>query len=261
MDELRWALLIVGALLIAGVYAYGCLQDWRRDGVPWKRRREPFADDAESETPGEDPLLDDGEDDGVMGPARVISTAEETGSVASVRARRVSPDHEPQSALEDDPQGPGVDIPPEDGEEKIVVLTVMAPRGSRFSIGDVIRVLENAGLRLTEGGFLRRGLDTGRRKVTLFTAANIVEPGTFDVDSQDTATTPGIALIMQLPGPFDGPATFEQMLTIARRTAEQLGGMVLDGRRCDLTHQAIEHIREELLEYRRRAHLASRRGA
>ena len=52
---------------------------------------------------------------------------------------------------------------------------------------------------------------------------------------------------------------FEQMLEAARNLARQLDGQVLDGRRCELTRQTLEHIRDDLLEYRRLAHLAARR--
>ncbi len=265
MDELRWTLLILGALIVAGVYGYSRLQDWRKDGTPWKRssqRREPFANEAEPDLSGPDPLLDDPEDNDIVGPARVVSATEEPESVVPAGEPEISAtDDASVEATESEPEVAGNQVADSAGGDKVVVLTVMAPKGTRFSAQDLVRVLQSSGLRLTEQGVLRRGLDTGQGTVALFTAANIVEPGTFDPDSLETATTPGIALIMQLPGPFDGLATFEQMLTTAQRTAEQLGGVVLDGRRCDLTTQSIEHIREELLEYRRRAHLASRRGA
>ena len=266
MDELRWTLLILGALIIAGVYGYGRLQDWRKDGAPWKRssqRREPFANEADTDLPGADPLLDDTVDDDIVGPARIVSATDESEPVVSAGEPEVSAADDTSAAAATESEPELVDGPVADsaGGEKVVVLTVMAPKNTHFSAQDLVRVLESSGLRLTDQGVLRRGLDTGEGTVALFTAANIVEPGTFDPETLETATTPGIALIMQLPGPFDGLATFEQMLTTAQRTAEQLGGLVLDGRRCDLTTQSIEHIREELLEYRRRAHLASRRGA
>ena len=75
----------------------------------------------------------------------------------------------------------------------------------------------------------------------------------------DEMETPGVALFMQLPGPFDGLTGFEQMLETARALARDLHAQVLDARRCELTRQTLEHIRDDLLEYRRLAHLAARR--
>ena len=327
MDELRWILLGLGVVIIVGVYGYARLQDWRREGPPWRRRasaqREPFAGYDEPDIDADDPLTvdpleptaDDGlADDGVVGPARVVgpeptapeeratdvaisgenrheqepeSSPTDTPIPAFLRAREssrdpapeppvapVAPVEEPELDLgfppepEPEPErkpaakapAPPIDPPSADaeGEEKVVALSVMAPTGRQYNGADLAAVLESAGLRLTPQGIFRRGLDTGEGTVALFTAANIIEPGTFDAEDPGSVSTPGVVLIMQLPGPFDGLATFEQMLTAARRIADTLGGQLLDGRRCDLTTQAIEHIREELLEYRRRAHLASR---
>ena len=361
MDELRWILLGLGVAIIVGVYGYARLQDWRRDGPPWRRRRsaerEPFAGYDEPDIDADDPLTvdplepaaaegSDGgfDDDGVVGPARIVS-AEPTASEGSAEPReRAAPEesaaeavtvgeadhrqHEPEPQPEPSPADPPIPaflrargrrqpapepaaeprlapaptpepapapevpvapaepveepeldlgFPPEpesapepaalpvesmptdvEGEEKVVALSVMAPTGRQYNGADLAAVLESAGLRLTPQGIFRRGLDTGGGTVALFTAANIIEPGTFNAQDPASVSTPGVVLIMQLPGPFDGLATFEQMLTTARRIADTLGGQLLDGRRCDLTTQAIEHIREELLEYRRRAHLASR---
>ncbi len=145
------------------------------------------------------------------------------------------------------------------GEEKIVALSVMAAAGSPWQGSALDDTLRSLGLQLNDQRVFRRGLDTPDGSTSLYTVANIIEPGTFDPDQLDTQTTPGVVFIMQLPGPFDGLATFEQMLSTAQKLAGHLGGQVLDGRRCDLTSQAIEHMREELREYRRRAHLAGRK--
>ncbi|RZU98840.1 cell division protein ZipA C-terminal FtsZ-binding domain-containing protein [Spiribacter vilamensis] len=256
MDELRWILLGLGILIIAGVYGYARLQDWRRDGPPWRRRghanREPFAHYSEpalddDETLTGDPLTGSDQDDDILGPARVV----ETGPAPSPAAP-TEPTEPPGDDLEE-VRGRAV------GEEKIIALSVMAPDARPWNGADVAEVLESADLRLTAQGVFQRTLDTDDGPVALFTVANIVEPGTFDAGNPGATTTPGIVLIMQLPAPFDGLAAFELMLAAARRVAQTLGGQLLDGRRCDLTTQAIEHLREELLEYRRRARLADRR--
>lgn len=149
---------------------------------------------------------------------------------------------------------------PPDGEEKIVVLTVMAPDDAVFAGEALIPILDECGLRYGEHRIYHRVLETEQGAVSLYSVANIVEPGCLDAEHMDDYTTPGVALFMQLPGPFDGLAAFEQMLQTARTLAERLGGELLDGRRCTLTQQSIEHLREELVEYRRRARLAARRA-
>ena len=260
MDELRWTLLILGILIIAGVYGYARLQDWRRDGPPWRRRggagREPFAHHSEPALDDDrmftgDPLAEGDRDDDILGPVRVVS---------STSASTPAHDHGAEPAASAEPaadelaalRGRAV------GDEKIIALSVMAPDAAPWNGADVAEVLDFAGLRLTAQGVFQRTLETDEGPVAVYTVANIVEPGTFDASQPAATTTPGIVLILQMPAPFDGLAAFELMLAAARRVAQTLGGQLLDGRRCDLTTQAIEHLREELLEYRRRARLADR---
>ena len=270
MDELRWILLGLGVLIVIGVYGYARVQDWRRDGAPWSRRsaqREPFADEA--------PVVDD--DDPIIGattvrfdPSLEPEPQPEVEPSAEQPAENTPAEPAPEPASEPEPQAPSepeLDLPPPpdepeavSDEEKIVALSVMAPSDQPYNGGDLRNALIGAGLKLTDQGVFRRGLDTHDGTVALFTVANIVEPGVFSSATLDHDQVSGVVFIMQLPGPFDGLSTFEQMLTTAQRLTQRLGGQVLDGRRCDLTGQAIEHIREELIEYRRRAKLASRRG-
>lgn len=146
------------------------------------------------------------------------------------------------------------------GEEKIIVLNLMAPEGTHFAGPALVDALQHAGMRHGEHDIFHRTLQTRSGTIALYSAANAVKPGTFDLGDIENFDTPGISFFLQLPGPFDGLAAFEQMLQAARSTASEVGGHLLDGRRCDLTQQSIEHVREELLEYRRRAHLAARQA-
>lgn len=143
--------------------------------------------------------------------------------------------------------------------EKIIVLHVHAGEGLCFTAPAVQEALEALGLRFGQHGIFHRHVETSRGHEPMFSVASMVKPGTLDPNDPDTMETPGLALFMQLPGPFDGLSGFEQMLEGARRLADRLEGHLLDGNRCDLTNQAVEHIREDLREYRRLAHLAARR--
>jgi len=262
MDELRWILLGLGTLIVVGVYGYSRLQDWRTQGLPWRRRasqREPFADDKDPVLDDEDPILGSVtvRDDSQMDPAKPIDSVDSVDSIDSVAEPVLEPELDLAPVTDAEP---AADLSVAVGdEEKVVALSVMAPSGRPYPGNDLRDALLSAGLKFAEPGVFRRSLDTHNGTIALFTVANIVEPGVFARETSEGETFSGVVFIMQLPGPFDGLSTFEQMLTTAQRLAEQLGGQVLDGRRCDLTTQSIEHIREELVEYRRRAKLASRR--
>ena len=288
MEELRWLLLILGLLVIVLVYGYGRIQEWRDEGPPWRRRKpEPFADDALSREDIEgtlselDSLISErqeevrgtradsvaeydassaacasraDEDPNPSPPAYGQRVERREGRLASLlgaRARSAEPEVEPETQSK----------PRRGGEEKLVVINLVAPaEEERFAGPELVHALEAAGMHFGEHEIFHRSLDTHTNPRVLFSVANILEPGWFDLERIAEFNTPGIAFFMRLPGPYDGLATFEQMLATARAVAERLGGHLLDGRRCDLTHQSIEHIREDLIEYRRRAHLAARQA-
>lgn len=250
MDEMRWILLIVGAVLVAGVYGYTRWQESRRR--PRRGRREVFADDLaieealrelDSVVVELDPLEPCADQPAATAPAEPPRPEPAVAAPEPAPAAALAED-EPQSGLED----------------KVIVLNVAATDGRLFGGRLLVEALQAAGMRYGERSIYHRVLETRKGPVALFSAANILRPGTLAPEELDAIQSPGLALFLQLPGPYDGLAAFEQMLETARRLAEQLDVKLLDERRCGLTNQAIEHIREELREYRRLAHLVAKKG-
>ena len=131
---------------------------------------------------------------------------------------------------------------------KIVMLHVVAPSGE---------ILPPEGLR---DMFERRGYHHGDMDIyhslyegkPVFSVARMIKPGTFDLDDLATFETPGLALILQLPGPVAADTAFEVMLSEAFEMAEELGGTVLDGDRSTLGRQTEQHLREGIHEYMHR---------
>lgn len=80
----------------------------------------------------------------------------------------------------------------------------------------------------------------------LFSAANMVEPGTFS-----DADTPGVSLFAVLSGE-GGRQTLDRMLAAARQLAAALDGEVLDERRSALTQQTVQHLQEQIALYETR---------
>lgn len=280
MDALRWILLIVGLVVIAGLYAYFRWKEGRltlnlptrksrkRNKSPRSRRSERdvdvalrelddlVIDDPDSEpepdmdleiTPDDGPFPVDWDDpDNTVSAPRVRPVAgqrarEESGSAAG-------PTSGSSQSLEQDPAW-------QDAGEKLIVLHVTAGHGYVFTGPPLLDALERVGLQHGMHDIFHHMIDADSGPTPLFSVANMLEPGTFDLRTVDQLETPGVVLFLQLPGPFDGFTAFEKMLETARRLEDQLGGQLLDRQRCDLTGQAVEHLREELREYRRRAKL------
>jgi cell division protein ZipA len=100
--------------------------------------------------------------------------------------------------------------------------------------------------------------DPGGRGV-LFSMASMVEPGVIPFDALDSYETPGLSMFTQLPGVRDGVEIYDRMLVAARRLAQDLGAELQDDRHNKLTRQMQDHVRESIIEHRRRLQLARSR--
>jgi cell division protein ZipA len=130
--------------------------------------------------------------------------------------------------------------------ERIVTLFVMARDGGTFNGADLIVAAEKAGLEYGHLGIYHRLLDGKREQGPIFSVANMLKPGNFDLSRLDALHTPGLSFFMTLPGPLPALDAWDAMLPTAQRLAELLDGQVLDEERNALGRQRIAHIRDEL---------------
>jgi cell division protein ZipA len=132
-------------------------------------------------------------------------------------------------------------------------MTVMARSGQKFS-GDALRdALERVDLYHGDMNiFHRYERPADHRTPTLFSAANVLAPGSFEADRMDTLSSPGIAMFMRLPGPESPADAFQQMLDAAKTVAQDLNGTLCDETRSTLTPQSINHLRERIADFSRR---------
>ncbi len=138
----------------------------------------------------------------------------------------------------------------------VLAITVMAKEGQRFAGDDLRHWFEALKLRHGEMGlFHYRPPGKPLRAPPTFSISSVLKPGSFDVEQMEDITVPGIAMFVQLPGPDDPVAAFEEMLRTARKLAEGLDGVVCDETRSTLTGQVINHMRERIAEYSRRQRL------
>jgi len=135
-------------------------------------------------------------------------------------------------------------------KELFIVLYVMAQQENGFTGTDIFSVLKEQGLNYGKMKiFHHHGIGELKVKDSIFSIANIVEPGTFDPREMAEFTTSGLVLFMRLPGPFGGRVAFELMLNSAQRIAEMLEGVVKDERNRPLSPENIEIIRERISEF------------
>ncbi len=135
--------------------------------------------------------------------------------------------------------------------QRIISLFVNA-RGEDLIDGAAIVVAaEKAGLVYGDMGIFHRLVDGRPDAEPIFSVANLVKPGHFDLRHVHDIETPGLAFFMTLPGPVSALNAWETMLPTAQRMAELLDAVVLDEEHNALGRQRIAHIRDELRSFDR----------
>jgi cell division protein ZipA len=108
--------------------------------------------------------------------------------------------------------------------------------------------MRGIGLRHGKFGIFHRheGDDTTS---TVFSAASLVEPGSFELSNLKEQEIPGISLFAVLPGPIDGADAFDLMMAAARAIAQSLDGELLDETGSTLSIQRERYLREEIIQF------------
>ncbi|MEO5811393.1 MAG: cell division protein ZipA [Rhodanobacter sp.] len=135
--------------------------------------------------------------------------------------------------------------------ERIVSLFVVARDGALFNGPNLIVAAEKAGLEFGDMGIYHRLLDGKRELGPIFSVANMLKPGNFDLTDLDGLHTPGVSFFMTLPAPLPALDAWDAMLPTAQRMAELLDGLVLDEERNALGRQCVAHIRDQLRSWDR----------
>lgn len=217
MENMRWILLLIGVLLIIGIYVAGRLQS--REPKPRKRRLKRGS---------------------IRRKAAPDLAVDELDSMESMRFEENPPARNSNNAG----AGHTAETAP---RETVFSLFVTAPTSVPFRGPVLLGALAVAKLEFGDMQIYHRTEIVDGREQVLFSLANIREPGTFDLSAMDDFTTEGLALFMQVPGGVDAGRAFDAMVESARLLADNLDGHICDARRSALTQQTIHHMREEVI--------------
>jgi cell division protein ZipA len=83
----------------------------------------------------------------------------------------------------------------------------------------------------------------------LFSVANILNPGTFDLGNLSGFSTRGVSLFLAMPAAIGNREAFEQMLQVAQQIRGAMNGELRDDRRNVMTAQTIAHYRQRIQDY------------
>ena len=165
--------------------------------------------------------------------------------------RATQPELELQTETSANASGSDLGKRADDSFEKIITLYLAARAGAKLHGPDIVVAAEKAGLSYGHMGVFHRLIDNHPERGPIFSVANIMKPGSFDMANIQSMETPAIAFFLTLPAPSPALDAWETMLPTAQRMAELLDGVVLDESRNALGRQRIAHIRDELRAYDR----------
>lgn len=138
--------------------------------------------------------------------------------------------------------------------EMIIALYVITQHESGFAGDEILTILEELGLKYGDMNiFHHYGFGELKMQQSVFSLANMVEPGTFEPQYMSDFSTSGLALFMRLPGPFGGRVAFELMLNNAQRISESLKGVLMDESRAPLDQKKIEILRDRIANFEQRS--------
>ena len=170
--------------------------------------------------------------------------------------QRIAPTLGPDQDEAADPVAEAPDIEADAGDDdeatstpqKIVTLRLVARNGGAFPGDELILAMRGIGMRHGKFGICHR-IDGADDTATIFSAASLVEPGSFDLTNIKDQQIPGISLFLVLPGPVEGAEAFDMMMEAARTLAQTMDGELLDESGSTLSIQRERYMREEIIQF------------
>ena len=207
------------------------------------QKEEDLIDDSELLTENQ-AMLDDEVRDGSLVPGESPIVAEATPS----RLRRTRKEARQEAEKTHGASEGSATLELEDLTD-LVVVSVMDSDGERWNGSKVLEVLLRHGLKYGDMNIFHRVDAAGDMQ---FSVANAVEPGSFDLADIKAMATPGVTMFLKITGPNDPLSAYDDMLAVAKDTAETLGGELRDEHMNLITSQVVEHYRQLIIEFARK---------
>ena len=252
--SLRTLLLLIGAAIVAAIYVLGSRASRRNRRIRYeqqrprtfepRRRKSPQAtapafspdtgvDDVSPAVPVDDVVVRT--DEPIELPAITRGGDEPARARFEDNQMELTFDEASAAAARSDAASPS-----------IIALYIRPPAGREFAGTAIVAAMNAVGLRFGDMKiFHHYGAGELTTDTPLFSVANLVEPGHFDLANIDRFSTPGLAMFLQLPGPLDGAVAFELFLNTAQRLAEALDGDLYGAPERLLDGITIDEMRHE----------------
>ncbi|MEE4246279.1 MAG: cell division protein ZipA C-terminal FtsZ-binding domain-containing protein [Kangiellaceae bacterium] len=247
--QLRLILIIVGALIIAGVIYDG----YRRKKKSKRSLNDsPFINNESTATDGYDL-------DGV-GQVRVRKlddslTAE--GSISDVAETIITGDrladsnfNESTDNLEEVSSSGSTD---DHKAQQIFSLTLLSNDDSEFNGESLLGAMIELGCRYGDMKIFHRLQSVNDVSKKLYSIANAFNPGYFDIDTMPSQNFKAITFFCQFPNSIDAEICYRQMVDDCKTMQMAIGGRIMDSNRSVFTQQTYHHELEVIKELKRKS--------
>lgn len=170
--------------------------------------------------------------------------ASHTTSPQVPEAPEIKPLEQPQPVVQQ-PEPMAEEIP----EQDVLIINVRALDGKSFDGRSLLHLILQGGMRFGDMDIFHRHENITGTGEVLFSMANGVRPGCFDLSNIDDFHTPMVSFFMRVPGPPQPRQGFDLMVACARLVAQKLEGELLDERRQPITAQTFEAYRQRILRF------------
>lgn len=233
MSTLQWALLLLGVGIAAALI--------------WSSRREKKARERLN-APAPPPASRDW---GASEPAPPVQRSTQFDDLGVGKPRpAVPPRTAPTVAPTVAPAPPAV-------PELLVGLYIAEHEGTNILGPKIHAALRDCGLRFGAKRIYHRF----QGEHAVFSVASLVKPGALDPAEAEGFATPGLSVFLQLPGPLQPVAAFQDMLDTARGLARALKAELYDSeQRAPLSAERERALHQQVEEWARRYTPAGRLG-
>ena len=232
--DLRQWLLIIGPLLVLGVVLHGYYRmrvssnDLKMNLDKSFLNREYIYEEDEERELASTELPNGG--------ARVIGESSAPNELAEMGHKRDSRTEEMSQEYNSSKEAEDI--------RDIIVLNVLTD-SERIKGQDLLEFLMENEMSYGEMEIFHKLDNQGE---VLFSLANAIEPGTFDLSDIEEFEIQGVTLFMQIDGANQAERIFDDMLELARKISGKFSSQIFDGTRSALTQQTIGHIRQNIRE-------------
>ncbi len=181
-----------------------------------------------------------------------ISENQEKTSSPNVQREPTSPESESEeSVILESAQANNADKSTNEPEKAMVLsLILQAPQGTKFKGKDFLPLFLSQGLRHGEMGIFHRRARAGKDPgPVLFSLANGIAPGTFEINNMENFETPALACFVTLPGPDDAQVAYNAMYKTCLLLQQELGGELLDESKSVYSKQTHNHRLDQIKDY------------